>query len=47
MVVIRRVLLRKGDVPGRVVEKIKKHILCSITFLRKSCLSGDNMEKIW
>jgi len=29
----------------KVVEKIKTHILCSITFFRKSCRLGDNIEK--
>jgi hypothetical protein len=29
----------------KVVEKIKTHILCSITFFLKSCRLGDNVEK--
>jgi len=29
----------------KVVEKIKTHILGSITFLRKSCRLWDNVEK--
>ena len=29
----------------KVVEKIKTHILCSITFFRKSCRLWDNVEK--
>ena len=28
-----------------VVEKIKTHILCSVTFFLKSCRLRDNMEK--
>ena len=28
-----------------VVEKIKIHILCSVTFLKKSCHLRDNVEK--
>jgi hypothetical protein len=28
-----------------VVDKIKTHILCSITFPRKSCRLWDNVEK--
>jgi hypothetical protein len=28
-----------------VVEKIKTHILCSISFFKKSCCFGDNMQK--
>ena len=29
----------------KVVEKIKTHILCSVTFCRKSCRLWDNVEK--
>jgi hypothetical protein len=29
----------------KVVEKIKTHILCAITFSRKSCRLRDNVEK--
>jgi len=29
----------------KVVEKIKTHILCSVTYFRKSCLSWDNVGK--
>ena len=29
----------------KVVEKIKTHILCSVTFFRKSCRFWDNVEK--
>ena len=29
----------------KVVQKIKTHILCSVTFLRKSCRLWDNVEK--
>jgi len=29
----------------KVVEKIKTHILCSITFFRKTCRLWDNVEK--
>ena len=29
----------------KVVEKIKTHILCSVTFLRKSCHLWDNVDK--
>jgi len=29
----------------KVVEKIKTHILCSVTFSPKSCLLWDNVEK--
>ena len=30
----------------KIVEKIKTHILYSLTFLRKSCLLWDNVEKL-
>jgi len=30
----------------KIVEKIKTHILCSVTFARKSCRLWDNVEKI-
>ena len=30
----------------KVVEEIKIHILCSVTFFLKSCLLWDNVEKI-
>jgi len=29
----------------KVVEKIKTHVLCSITVFRKSCRLSDNVEK--
>jgi hypothetical protein len=29
----------------KVVAKIKTHILCSVTFFRKSCSLWDNVEK--
>ena len=29
----------------KVVEKIATHILCSVTFFRKSCRLLDNVEK--
>jgi len=29
----------------KVVEKIKTHILCSVTFFRKTCRFLDNVEK--
>jgi hypothetical protein len=29
----------------KVVEKIKTHILCSVSLLRKSCRLWDNVEK--
>jgi len=29
-----------------VVQKIKTHILCSVTFFRKSCRLWDNVGKL-
>jgi len=29
----------------KVVEEVKTHILCSITFSRKSCRLWDNVDK--
>jgi len=29
----------------KVVEKIKPHVSCLITFIGKSCRLGDNVEK--
>jgi len=29
----------------KIVEKIKTHILCSVTSFRKSCRLWDNVEK--
>ena len=37
MIVSRRILLRMRSVIDRVVEKLKIHILYSVTFFRKSC----------
>jgi hypothetical protein len=33
------------NVSDKVVEKIKTHISCAITFFRKSCRLCDNEEK--
>jgi hypothetical protein len=41
----RWIILRMRNFQNKVVEKIKTHILCSITFFRKSCLLWDNVEK--
>jgi len=30
---------------NKLVEKIKTHVLCSVTFFRKSCRLWDNVEK--
>jgi len=29
----------------KIVEKFKTHILCSVTYFRKSCRVWDNVEK--
>jgi hypothetical protein len=33
------------NISHKVIEKIKKRILCSGTFFRKSCRSRENVEK--
>jgi hypothetical protein len=38
-------LLKMRNVSDRFVEKIKTHILCLVTFFRKSCRLWDNVEK--
>ena len=45
VIVFRSVILRMRNVTDKVVEKIKTHILCSVTFLFKSCTLWDNVEK--
>jgi len=44
MITSRSVLLRMRNISDGFVEKIKTHILCSITF-RKSCRLWDNVGK--
>jgi hypothetical protein len=44
MIISRWILLRMSIIPDKVVEKIKTHIVCSITFFRKSCPLWDNVE---
>jgi hypothetical protein len=41
----RSLLLRMRNVLAIAVEKIKTHILCSITYFRKFCLLWGNVEK--
>jgi len=31
----------------KAVEKVKTHILCSVTFFRKLCLLWGNVERMW
>ena len=45
MAICRWILLRMINVYVKVVEKIKTHILCSVTFSWKSCRLWDNVEK--
>jgi hypothetical protein len=45
MTIYRSILVRMRNVSDNVVEKIKTHILCSVTFSRKSCHLSDNVEK--
>ena len=47
MVTSRSVLLRLRNVSIKPVEKIKTHILFSVTYIRKSCRLWDNVEKTW
>ena len=41
----RWILLKREMLQMKVVEKIKTHILCSVTFSRKLYLLWDNLEK--
>jgi hypothetical protein len=41
----RSVLLKMGKLSGKIVEKIKIHILCSKVVIRKLCRLWDNVEK--
>jgi hypothetical protein len=45
MIISRSVLLRVRSVSARLVEKIKKHILCWVTFFLQSCRLWDNVER--
>ena len=45
MIISLSFLLRMRTVSNKVVEKIKTHISCSVTFFRKSCGLWDNVEK--
>jgi len=45
MIIGRSALLRMRNVYTKIVEKIETHILCSITFFRKSCRLWKNVEK--
>ena len=44
LIISRSVLLRMRNVSDKAVEKLKTHILCSVTFFRKSCRLWDNLE---
>jgi hypothetical protein len=41
----RRILLRMRNVSDEIVDKIKTHVLCSVSCFRKSCRLWDNVEK--
>ena len=47
LIVSRWVLLRMKNGTIRSCKEIKTHILCSITFFRKLCRLGGNVEKHW
>jgi preprotein translocase subunit Sec63 len=40
-------LLRMRNVSNRIIEKIKTHILCSVTSFRTLCCLWDIVEKIY
>jgi hypothetical protein len=44
-IISRSFLLRMKNVSGKIVEKVKTHILGSITGFQKSCRLWDNVEK--
>jgi hypothetical protein len=44
-IISRSVLLRMRNRAEKAIEKIKTHILCSVTLYRKSCRLWDNVEK--
>ena len=44
-IILPRRIFRMRNVSDKVVERIKTHILCSITFSRKSCSLWENVEK--
>jgi len=44
-IIARSLLLRRKYVSENLVEKIKTHNLCSVTFFRKSCHLWDDVEK--
>ena len=44
-IIYHSVLLRLGNVSGTVVEEIKTHVLCSVTFSQKSCRLWENVKK--
>jgi hypothetical protein len=45
LIISGSVLLELEMFQTRFKEEIKTHILCSITFFRKSCRLWDNVEK--
>jgi hypothetical protein len=45
MTISRWILIIMRNILNKIVEKIKIHILYSVTFSRKSCCLWDNVEK--
>ena len=45
MIICRSILLRMGNVSDKVVEKMKAHILCSVTFLPENRAIYEMMWK--
>ena len=49
-IISRSLSVKMRNVWNKILEKIKTHILCSVTLYRKSCRSWDNVEiycRLW
>jgi hypothetical protein len=46
LIITRLFLLITRNVLGKLVKNMKTHILCSVTFVRKSCRFLDNVGKV-
>ena len=45
LIISRSIIRTMRNVSGKVVERIKTHILCSVTVFRKSCRLWENVGK--
>jgi hypothetical protein len=45
MKISRWIIFRIRNILGKIVQKIRAHILCSLPFFQKSCQFWDNVEK--